>query len=102
MLALDLKIPIIALSQLSRSVEQRTEKRPQLSDLRESGAIEQDADIVIFLSRNILDPKKDDDASKFDEYSLTQVTVAKNRNGQPGYTEMLYKGNIVTFFDEKS
>ncbi|EIE41543.1 replicative DNA helicase [Mycoplasmopsis canis UFG1] len=101
-LALDLKIPIIALSQLSRNVESRENKRPQLSDLRESGAIEQDADIVIFLSRNILENKKqsENQSGIYDNHSITEVTIAKNRNGQPGYGEMLYEGRIVTFFEE--
>ncbi|WP_322962505.1 DnaB-like helicase C-terminal domain-containing protein [Mycoplasmopsis cynos] len=100
LLALDLKIPIIALSQLSRTVETRENKRPQLSDLRESGAIEQDADIVIFLSRNILHKKTNNENEFIENHSITEVTIAKNRNGQVGYGEMLYDGKIVTFWEE--
>ncbi|MGZ9800754.1 DnaB-like helicase C-terminal domain-containing protein [Mycoplasma sp. AC1221] len=97
-MALDLKIPIMALSQLTRNVENREDKRPQLIDLRESGSIEQDADIVIFLSRTILDKKKNQNSNDItDEYKLTEVTIAKNRNGSPGYAELLYEGRIVTF-----
>ncbi|BBU47844.1 replicative DNA helicase [Mycoplasmopsis felis] len=100
-LALDLKIPIMALSQLSRSVENREDKSPQLHDLRESGAIEQDADIVIFLSRNTQKKSKNNNDSKDEssEYTLTKVSVAKNRNGQPGNSELIYEGRIVTFND---
>ncbi|WP_334687343.1 DnaB-like helicase C-terminal domain-containing protein [Mycoplasmopsis felis] len=89
------------MSQLSRSVENREDKSPQLHDLRESGAIEQDADIVIFLSRNSQKKSKNNNDSKNEssEYTLTKVSVAKNRNGQPGNSELIYEGRIVTFND---
>ncbi|UUD36283.1 DnaB-like helicase C-terminal domain-containing protein [Mycoplasmopsis citelli] len=89
-LALELKIPILALSQLSRSVENREDKRPKLHDLRESGSIEQDADIVIFLSRNNYEPKEDIGYN-------TLVSVAKNRNGKSGIAGLRYNGEIVSF-----
>ncbi|TDV24444.1 replicative DNA helicase [Mycoplasmopsis mustelae] len=104
-LALDLKIPILALSQLSRNVENREDKRPQLIDLRESGGIEQDADIVIFLSRTILDKKKKDNEQKTEEYAdiykITEVTIAKNRSGTTGYADLIYEGRIVTFKEKE-
>ncbi|UUD36395.1 AAA family ATPase [Mycoplasmopsis citelli] len=89
-LALELKIPIMALSQLSRSVETREDKKPQLHDLRESGSIEQDADIVIFLSRNA-------DIKQEDMSYNTLLSVAKNRNGQLGIAGLQYNGEIVSF-----
>ncbi|WP_426461522.1 DnaB-like helicase C-terminal domain-containing protein [Mycoplasma hafezii] len=107
-LALELKVPIIALSQLSRSVENREDKRPQLHDLRESGSIEQDADIVIFLHRDLIPNTKANENAQSEtgsnlntqgQGSKTIVTVAKNRNGQPGSAEFMYYGPTVTFFD---
>ena len=78
-LAKELKVPVIALSQLSRGVEQRQDKRPVLSDIRESGSIEQDADIVLLLDRSLSDEEaaRDDRPDK----DVTNIIVAKNRAG---------------------
>ncbi|MCB7447343.1 replicative DNA helicase, partial [Bacteroides thetaiotaomicron] len=74
----ELKVPLIALSQLSRSVESRQDKRPMLSDLRESGALEQDADIVSFLYREDYYDKETENQH------ITEVILAKHRNGPVG------------------
>ena len=89
-LAKDMKIPVVALSQLSRASEQRSDHVPQLSDLRESGAIEQDADIVMFLYR----------PSQFDKAAsthLVDLVVAKNRNGSIGKVKLVWQDQIVKF-----
>ncbi|VEU70396.1 DnaB-like helicase C-terminal domain-containing protein [Mycoplasmopsis glycophila] len=106
-LALELKIPIMALSQLSRTVETREDKRPQIHDLRESGAIEQDADIIIFLHRDNMPntSSSEEDNNSQNNHSTwkagvkTTITIAKNRNGQQGIGDLLYYGPTVTFFD---
>lgn len=90
-LANDLKIPVIALSQLNRSIEKREKKEPMLSDLRESGSIEQDADMVIFLSRST----KDDDDE--DEPNKTMVKFAKHRTGEPGTEYLTWLGEFTKF-----
>ena len=90
-LAKEINVPVIALSQLSRSVEQRPDHRPMLSDLRESGAIEQDADIVMFLYR---DDYYNPDT---DKKNIAEVILAKHRGGSTGTVELLWLGNYTKF-----
>ncbi len=90
-LAKELDVPVIALSQLSRAAEQRADHRPMLSDLRESGAIEQDADIVMFLYRD--DYYNPDTEKK----NIAEVILAKHRAGSTGTVELLWMGNYTKF-----
>ena len=97
-LALELEIPIIACAQLSRAVEGREDKRPLMSDLRESGSIEQDADIVAFLYR---DDYYNKEARMDDNNSIVEFILGKNRNGQTKTVELLFKKNTSTFIGYK-
>ncbi|MGX6979261.1 replicative DNA helicase [Vagococcus elongatus] len=90
-LAKELKVPVLALSQLSRGVEQRQDKRPVLSDIRESGSIEQDADIVAFLYReDYYQRDSDEDADEREENDIIEVIIEKNRSGARGTVELLF------------
>ena len=90
-LAKELSIPVVALSQLSRAVEQRADRKPQLSDLRESGAIEQDADVVIFLYRPWVYSQEDEDEGK------AEIIVAKQRNGPTGHISASFISKYARF-----
>ena len=96
-LAMELHIPVIALAQLSRSVEGREDKRPMLSDLRESGSIEQDADLVGFLYRDDYYTKDKD--AKNDATSISEFIIAKHRNGPQATIELLFKKDTSTFLN---
>ena len=117
-LAKELNVPVLALSQLSRAVEQREDKRPMLSDLRESGSIEQDADIVMFVfredyyvgSREPKRPVEGDDAKTHDAhaqwaadmervYGLAELIVAKQRHGSTGKVRLRFEPRITKFSD---
>ncbi|WP_157217674.1 replicative DNA helicase [Flavisphingomonas formosensis] len=117
-LAKELHVPVIALSQLSRAVEQREDKRPQLSDLRESGSIEQDADIVLFVfreeyyvqSREPKRPLEGDDAKTFEAhdqwardmervFGLSELIIAKQRHGATGKVKLRFESKITKFSD---
>ena len=95
-LALELNVPIIALSQLSRSVEAREDKRPLMSDLRESGSIEQDADIVAFLYR---DDYYNKEKRTDDNNSISELIIGKHRNGPTATINLLFKKNTSTFLN---
>lgn len=99
MLARELDVPVIALSQLSRSVEQRPNKRPMMSDLRESGAIEQDADIVTFLYREDYYAKNNEKNSNEEnkETGLTEIIIAKHRNGATGEVNLSFQKDFSRF-----
>jgi len=117
-LAKELGVPVLALSQLSRAVEQREDKRPQLSDLRESGSIEQDADIVMFVyreeyyvaSREPKRPVEGDDSKIFENYEqwrrdmervyqLSELIIAKQRHGATGKVKLKFEAKITRFSD---
>ena len=86
----ELELPVIALSQLNRAVESREDRRPRMADLRESGAIEQDADIVLLLHRpEYYDPN--------DQPGIAELIVAKNRNGRTGNVKLTFIKNIMHF-----
>src|SRR5690606_9611681 len=99
-LAGELNVPVMAAAQLSRAVEQRQDKRPVLSDLRESGSLEQDADIVMFIHRpNMLDKEQLAlPQDKRDPFEKIELIVAKHRNGptSPGI-EIMFKGDVTRF-----
>jgi len=92
-LSRELDVPVIALSQLSRAVEHRDDKRPQLSDLRESGSIEQDADVVMFLYR------EDYYNRESDKKGVTEILIKKHRNGPTGMCELFFQPEQMRFRD---
>jgi len=108
MVAKDLDVPVLALSQLSRAVEQREDKRPQLADLRESGSIEQDADVVMFIFRDAYYKLKDQPPMGTPEHvawqeqmdevqNLAQVIIAKQRHGPTGAVDLHFEGQFTRF-----
>ena len=92
-MARELDLPVIALSQLSRACEARSNKRPMLSDLRDSGAIEQDADVVMFIHRE--DYYEPETAEK----NIAEIIIAKQRNGALGTVKLGWKGEYTWFMD---
>ena len=96
-LAKELKVPVIALSQLSRGVEQRQDKRPVLSDIRESGSIEQDADIVAFLYRDDYYRREGEENDDAIEDNTIEVILEKNRSGARGTVKLIFQKEYNKF-----
>jgi replicative DNA helicase len=104
-LAKELDVPVLALSQLSRAVEQRQDKRPQLSDLRDSGSIEQDADVVMFVYREEYYIERGPEAERYklaDVAGKAEILVSKQRHGPTGIAHLRFDGAVTRFSDEPS
>src|SRR5262249_16991023 len=102
--ARDLDVPVLALSQLSRAVEQRHDKRPVLSDLRESGSIEQDSDVVMFIYRDAYYRRDGEEAMAPDDpdRDLAEVILGKHRNGRVGTVRLRFQARFTRFRDDYS
>ncbi len=97
LMAKEFGVPIITCAQLSRGPESRTSKKPMLSDLRDSGAIEQDADVVIFLYRDEYYKDSEDSKDKIQDDNIAEIIVAKNRHGETGTVKMGWEGQFTRF-----
>ncbi|HEC35096.1 MAG TPA: replicative DNA helicase, partial [Anaerolineae bacterium] len=95
-LARELSVPLVAASQLSRAVEQRTNKRPVLSDLRESGSLEQDADVVMFIYREEMYKPETE------RQHIADILVSKHRNGPTGRVQLFFRQQLAQFLDAET